>query len=55
MPGLVWWLWTAFEPAEVHIYNVAAAWRQEDPDVRWLGECAWTARADNSATGLVSL
>jgi hypothetical protein len=52
MRGLIWWLWTAFSPPEVHTFDVIAAGEDDDPDVAWLGELAWTARADNAGTGL---
>ena len=50
--GLIWWLWTAFDPVIVHTFDVAASWEFFDPDVAWLGECAWTGRADTAGIGL---
>jgi len=52
--GAIWWLWTAYSPALVHVFNVADAWRygDDEPDVYWLGECAWTAMRDNMKIGL---
>jgi len=40
---------------EVHTFDVLESWTYHDPDVAWLGECAWTARGDTSGTGLVAL
>lgn len=48
---MIWWIWTAVN--EVHLFNVNDAWWWDhDPDVNWLGECAWTARRDNMGIGL---
>lgn len=41
---MIWWLWTAFDPVIVNIFDIDAAWQDEDPDVYWLGESAWTDR-----------
>ena len=50
--ALIWWLWDAFTPTKVHIFDVDEAWQEDDPDVYWLGECAWTSRLDNIGLGL---
>jgi hypothetical protein len=49
---MIWWLWTAYTPVLVFVFDVVDAWSTEDPDVAWLGECAWTARVDNAGMGL---
>lgn len=46
----VWWLWTAYDPVEVHTFEVAP----DCDDVAWLGEGAWTYRHDNMGIGLLS-
>lgn len=52
MSGVIWW--EAYSATHVGCFDVNAAWADEwdEPDVSWLGECAWTARADNTALGL---
>jgi len=49
---MIWWLWTAYTPVEVHIFNVDAAWEDDEPDVAGLGEDGWAARIDNMGIGL---
>lgn len=56
---MIWWLWTAFNPPRVHRFDVNDAWwdapdvgRPHESEVSWLGECAWTARADLMGIGL---
>lgn len=49
---MIWWLWTAYDPVMVHTFDVNAAWDSPDPDVQWLGECAWTSRYNNTSLQL---
>ena len=54
---LIWWIWNAFDPAEIHVYDVLRGWQVEDdrgsdPDVYWLGEGAWIGITDNMGFGL---
>lgn len=52
--GMIYWLWTAFEPVIVIVIELDEWWDNEDEhlDVAWLGELAWTGRFDNSGMGL---
>lgn len=50
---MIWWIWTVKTTNPVHLFSVVAAWRYDDPDVYWLGECAWTCRSDLMGIGLV--
>lgn len=53
MRTMIWWIWTAFNPHIVHVFDVDAAWSDwDDPDVYWLGESAWVDRIDNTGVGL---
>jgi hypothetical protein len=49
---VIWWLWTAYVPTRVQVIDLAEWWDCDEPDVEWLGECAWTGRVDNAGTGL---
>lgn len=51
---MIWWLWTAFDPPEIHVFDVDEAWRwgSPEPDVAWLGEGGWVFRIDNMGIGL---
>jgi hypothetical protein len=49
---MIWWLWTAYDPPKVHVFDVTAAWEDDDPDVAWLGEDGWAAHADTMGIGL---
>lgn len=44
---MIWWLWTAFSPPQVHVFCVVGS-----DDIAWLGECGWTAQRDNMGIGL---
>lgn len=49
---MIWWLWTAFDPPRVHVFNINAAYQDDEPDVAWLGEGGWVFRADLMGLGL---
>jgi len=52
---VIWWLWRVLGPDDtgaVHVVDLGDWWRADDPDVAWLGECAWTCRTDNTGLGL---
>lgn len=46
----IWWLWTAYDPPKVHVFEVAGS-----DDIAWLGEGGWAFVRDNMNLGLVSL
>lgn len=50
--AMIYWLWYAFNPVKVHVVDLSEWWDSDDPDVYWLGECAWTGRTDNTGIGL---
>lgn len=58
---MIWWIWTAYIPAKIHVFDVNEAWNGDEfefgglytPDVAWLGETAWTARCDSMGLGLL--
>ena len=52
LQSVIWWLWTVFDPPEVHTFDVAAAWTDDEPDVAWLGEGAWVYRSDTMGLSL---
>lgn len=53
---MIWWIWNTYEYDEdiIHTFDVVAQWLYggDEPDIYWLGECAWTCITDNSGIGL---
>lgn len=47
---MIWWIWTVWP--FIHVFDVNSAWRDDDPDVAWLGEGSWTHRRDHMGIGL---
>lgn len=61
MKGLIWWIWNPWPYMggdHIHGFDVKLAWElglppdNLEPDVYWLGECAWTCMEDNTNLGL---
>ena len=54
---MIWWIWS-MAGYKIFDFDVRLAWEmayeypEVEPDVYWLGECAWTCMEDNTNLGL---